>query len=400
MSLDEEVRGVLLEVSDRHDPGAPDVEALVQGGRDRRRRRQNRGLVAVVAAVVLVAGIGAVAGLRGGGAPADRSAERPQPRVVRATTVPWCVPDRDDPGGEELIVGAGAPIKTWCGYAAPDGEGVHWHHAGRTLLVRSNGVYLVADGRLAWLHVTAYGNVVFSHDGRYAAWLVRRHADCRGLELDVFDLASATPVARTVVPAVDCSTVHGIDDLGRVYVDVDGGAPEPRMYDVWAGRWTPVSGLPPGSGPITYVTGRGFAVQREEHVVDADGYRDALPVASVEGVVDGDGRFVDQRPVPIGRGTWSPDRSLVVDQQPEGVVVRPADLSSRVLLDLPGGRFRITSRHVPHTNVQWESPTTVLVSTLDPTGQPSYRCNAVSGACTLLDREGEMALGNGVRPGG
>jgi hypothetical protein len=300
------------------------------------------------------------------------------------------------------VVGVGAPVKTWCGHDAPDGDGALWHHAGRTLLVRSNGVYLVADGRLAWLHETAYGNVVFSQDGRYAAWLVRRHADCRGLELDVYDLASAKPVARSVVPTVDCSIVRGIDDLGRVYVDVEGPrAPDLRMYDVWAGRWTEVTDLPPGTGPVTYVTARGLAVQREELVVEADGYRDALPVASVEGVVDRDGRLVRQRPVPVGRGVWSPGRTLVVDQQPAGVVVRrTGNLDQRLLLDLPPGRFRITSRHVPHTNLQWESPVSVLVATLDPTGQPSYRCDVRTGRCTLLDRAGDMALGIGVQPAG
>ena len=406
MSLDEEVRNALHDTADRHESTAPDVDALMRGGEARRRHRQNRGLVAVVAAVaVVIAGAGVAMGLTGDDSPADRGDGRPSPRVVPASTVPWCVPDLDDPEGEGLIVGAGAPIKTWCRTGAPDGSARLWHHASRTVLVRSNGVYLVADGRLAWLHVASYGNIRFSHDGRYAAWLVRRHADCRGLELAVYDLATTTPVARAVVPAAECSTVHGIDDLGRVYVTVEApGAdvPDVRMYDVWAGRWQHVADLPPGTGDITYVTDRGFAAQRAEHVVGgAEGYRDSLPVASFEGVVDALGRFGQLRPVPIGPGLWSPDRSLVADQQPVGVVVRPSeDLSQGVLLDLPTGRFRITARHVPHTNLQWESPDSLLVSALVPTGPPSYRCNVRTGDCTLLDRNGDMALGNSARPGG
>ena len=41
-----------------------------------------------------------------------------------------------------------------------------------------------------------------------------------------------------------------------------------------------------------------------------------------------------------------------------------------------------------------------IVQEIDPTGQPSYRCNVRTGDCALLDRNGDMALGNSARPGG
>ena len=51
-----------------------------------------------------------------------------------------------------------------------------------------------------------------------------------------------------------------------------------------------------------------------------------------------------KREVPVGRGLWSPDRSLVLEQRPEGVVVLPADdLTTPVVLDLPLDGFRATA---------------------------------------------------------
>jgi hypothetical protein len=111
---------------------------------------------------------------------------------------------------------------------------------------------------------------------------------------------------------------------------------------------------------------------------------------SVEGAVDAAGHFVRQREVPVGTGLWSPDRSLFVEQRPEGVVVRPAaDLTTGVVLDVPGGRLDPASL----TIMQWESPRSVLLSRL-PTAPPAYRCQARSGACEPLRHAGVLALGN------
>ena len=68
-----------------------------------------------------------------------------------------------------------------------------------------------------------------------------------------------------------------------------------------------------GPGLVTYVTADGLAVQIAEHTTAGPG-SDSRPLASVEGSVDTTGRFVPRREVPIGRGRWSPDRSMVADQ--------------------------------------------------------------------------------------
>ncbi len=125
-----------------------------------------------------------------------------------------------------------------------------------------------------------------------------------------------------------------------------------------------------------------------------------MPLASLEGRVDVTGRFVAQREVPIGRGRWSPDRSLVVDQQPEGVVVRSGDLTHRLALDLPPDLFAAREERLPEADLIWESPTSVLAVSGLEAGSPVYSCDVRSGSCERVDRVGQPALGNGAPAGG
>ena len=73
------------------------------------------------------------------------------------------------------------------------------------------------------------------------------------------------------------------------------------------------------------------------------------------------------------------------------IVVRPADdLGTRVMLDLPSSLVDDPTA----TNLQWESPATVLVSTYAPTAGPAYRCDATTGDCGVVNRVGALAMGN------
>ena len=158
--------------------------------------------------------------------------------------------------------------------------------------------------------------------------------------------------------------------------------------------------VPAGHGVITYVTADGFAVQIAEDAISGPDYFASMPLASLEGRVDDAGRFVPLREVPIGRGRWSPDRSLVADQQPEGVVVRSADLARRLALDLPPDLFAARKERLPEVDLIWESPTSVLAVSGLEAGSPVYRCDVRSGSCEQVDRLGQPALGNGAQPGG
>ena len=176
-------------------------------------------------------------------------------------------------------------------------------------------------------------------------------------------------------------------------------APDVRMYDIGHDRWTRVVGLPDTPGrfhSLSYVTADGFAVAAEEHAVATSDHSDVIVLSSIEGRLDNEGRFVQPRPVPVGSGLWSPDRSLVVEQRLEGVAVRSAtDLRVQRLLRLPVDQFRVHPTAILQLNLQWESPHEVLVTRTGPDrDQPVYRCDVGSGACTIIDRDGTIALGN------
>ncbi len=395
MSLDNELREVLAAQADRREGPLPDLVTLRAGGLARRRRRR-LALASSGLAILLVAAVGVGLGVREArttGAPAG------PPAGVGSTGVPWCVPD---PSGGQLVVGEGAPIRTLC-------HAIHeahlWHHSGTTVLVRSGTVQRVADGRLTPLG-TGGEAVRMSHDGRLAAWLgMSGGTNCGLLPLEVYEVATATEVASTAVETEPCGNLAGIDDLGRVYVTAsDGGTGvfDVRTYDTATGEWTRVSGLPqsPGTEFITYVTADGFAVQIAEDVISGPDFRASIPLASLEGRVDDAGRFVPQREVPIGRGRWSPDRSLVADQQPEGVVVRSADLTRRLALDLPRDLFAARPERLPEVDLIWESPTSLLAVSGLQSGSSVYRCDVRSGSCEPVERLGQPALGNGAQPGG
>jgi hypothetical protein len=397
MSLDNELREVLTAQADRREGAAPDIAALRAGGLARRRRRRlalaSSGLAALLLVVV---GVGVAVGNRD-----SRTVEDPAGRAEGAgsTGVPWCVSGAD-PSGQH-IVGEGTPISTLC--HGP--REVHlWHHAGTTILTKNGTTFRVADGELTPLG-SSDGTVRMSHDGRLAAWLGRTGGNCGVLPLEVYEVATATAVAATDVDTEPCGHLAGIDDLGRVYVTAsDGGTGvfDVRMYDTGTGEWTRVSDLPqsPGTEFITYVTADGFAVQIAEDVISGPDFGDSIALASLEGRVDADGRFVPQREVPIGRGRWSPDRSLVADQQPEGVVVRSADLTRRIALDLPRDLFAARPERLPEVDLLWESPTSLLAMSGLQAGSSVYRCDVRSGSCERVDRLGQPALGNGARPGG
>jgi hypothetical protein len=390
MSLDSDLRDMLTEQADRLDGPVPDIVAIRAGGLRMRRRRRSAVVASSGLAVLLSLGVGlGIAAGQRDNAAGDLPVGQPS-GASTSTEVPWCVPD---PGGGQRILGEGAPIRTLCHEIH---EGRLWHHAGTTVLVRSGTVQRVADGRVTPLG-TGDGNVSMSHDGRLVAWL-----SCGVHPLEVYEVATATRVATTEVDSASCGHVAGIDDLGRVYVTVDDqtGVLDVRMYDIRRREWSQVVGLPVDGGTVTYVTADGFALQSEKVVVTAPGYGDTLPVASVEGRVDDAGRFVPQREVPIGRGRWSPDRSLVVDQQAEGVVVHSADLTTRVVLDLPTASFTRTADRLPDSDFLWESPTAVLAVGDIARGSRVYRCDVRSGTCELVDRPGWPPFGNNALVGG
>ena len=394
MSLDNELRDVLAAQADRREGPMPDLAALRAGGLARRRRRRLALASSGLAALLVVAvGVGVGVGLRDAGTKEDPAGP---PAGVGSTEVPWCVPD---PSGGQLIVGEGAPIRTLC--HGP--RGVHlWHHEGTTILTKDGTTFRVAAGRLTPLGTSGY--VSMSHDGLLAALLSPTgSSNCGVFALTVYEVATATEVARTEIETVSCGHLAGIDDLGRVYVtvhDVDWGVLDVRMYDTRRHEWSQVVGVPTDGGGITYVTADGFAVQIAEDVVSGPDFRASIPLASLEGRVDEGGRFLPQREVPIGRGRWSPDRSLVADQQPEGVVVRSADLTRRLALDLPGDLFAARPERLPEVDLIWESPTSLLAVSGLQAGSSVYRCDVRSGSCERVDRLGQPALGDSAQPGG
>jgi hypothetical protein len=392
MSLDQQLSVALAERADRLDAPMPDIGAVLAGGGRRQRRRVQR-LVAAIAAVAVV--VTAAAGLTWRGSRASGDPDQPAPEIARASDPVWCV---TDPDRGEMIVGVGEPVKTPCRFGGEDWHVHLWHHAGTTLLTY-RGLHRVDDGHLTYL---AAGSefVRMSHDGRYATWT----PGCTTLE--VYEVATGTRLAMTRTGATGCLHVEGIDDRGRVYMTVDHDEAvrdlDVRMYDVWASRWTRVVGLPEGAGRfgfLNYVTADGIAVPAEQYVV-ANSF--SVGLSSIEGRVDSGGRFFGVQRVPVGRGLWSPDRTLVVEHRPEGVVVRPAaKLDASVLLDLLEDQFNGNHYVFPDLNLQWESPTSVLVTHLYPDAtQPVYRCDANSGACDLVDHPGVLALGNNAQPGG
>ena len=394
MSLDNELREVLAAQADRREGPLPDLAALRAGGLARRRRRR-LALASSGLAILLVAAVGVGLGVREArttGDPAGR------PSGVGSTGVPWCVPD---PSGGQLIVGEGAPIRTLC-------HAIHeahlWHHAGTTILTKNGTTFRVADGRLTPLG-TGGEAVSMSHDGRLAASLgdSTGRTNCGLLPLEVYEVATATQVASTEVETVSCGHLAGIDDLGRVYVtvhDVERACSTCGCTTRAATSGARSLASPPTAAGITYVTADGFAVQIAEDVVSGPDFRASIPLASLEGRVDAEGRFLPQREVPIGRGRWSPDRSLVADQQPEGIVVRSADLTRRLALDLPRDLFAARPERLPEVDLIWESPTSLLAVSGLQAGSSVYRCDVRSGSCERVDRLGQPALGNGAQPGG
>ena len=365
-----------------------------------RRRRAAAATLATAAGAAAALAI-TVAALPGSGDRSQEPVDRPTPTPITTTGVAWCVPDPGDRDAEEWIVGAGPRVQAWCSYFGGHRSWLH-HQAGSTIL-RSGvdgRVYRVADGRLTPL--TSAGTpgsagVWFSHDGRYAVLHRTPLGPCGRptLFLSVHEVATAEEVAATEIPADTslCYTTAGIDDLGRVYVVVfDEGAPHRYqrvlMYDLWADHWAEVTGMPAGTGhaPISYFTADGFAVPTEDFWADRPSMFVAL--ASVEGVVDSQGRFTASRGVPVGGGSWSPDRSHVVESRPEGVVARPAtDLNAAVILDLPAVEFW-------DWGFQWESPSSVLATRGTVDEPPTYRCDVRTGACQLLGRAGAPAVGS------
>ena len=402
MTLESELRAALGEQADRRDGPAPDLSAIRAGGLTLRRRRRRLVVASSVLAVLLLvgAGLGLAAGVRET-RDTDHSSGSAS-GVGVSTGVPWCVPDEERNGGQ-VIVGVGAPVRTVC---RADQSVSLWHHAGTTVLTRHGTTYRVADGRLTPLG-HRYGNVVMSHDGRLAAWLdlSTSGTNCGVLPMEVYEVATVTEVAMTQVEAEGCAHLAGIDDLGRVYVATAEDRPgvlDVRMFDTRTRQWTRVLDVPAPSryGVITYVTADGFAVQIAEHTTSLPYDSATRPLASLEGRVDTAGRFVPEREVPIGRARWSPDRSHVVDQQPEGVVMRSADLTRRLAFDLPPDLFAAQVERLPEADLIWESPTSVLAVSGLEAGATVYRCDVRSGSCERVDRLGHPALGNGAQPRG
>jgi hypothetical protein len=304
-------------------------------------------------------------------------------------------------------VGAGPPVKTWCSYSPRGSDGSlpfnarrqRWliSHAGSTLLVTSSYLYRVADGELTYLGPS--GRPVLSHDGRYVAV---SGGECEEA-LSVYRVATAEKVAQTKVPglASGCATLGGWDDLGRVYVNDDGGyGKQPldlQMYDTRNDRWLPVTGLPRvvGRGPtgVSYFTANGFAATVDERWFKTEGGESEVLLSSIEGVVDAAGRFTRERWVPIGRGHWSADRSLVAEQRLEGVFVRrAADLTSPVRLDLPARAYGgpVAAGFPGATGIEWVSSPRVLVNSM--VDGSVYSCETRTGSCARFRPPGSPSF--------
>ena len=314
---------------------------------------------------------------------------------AQSVGVPSCVTDPNDYMAQEVIVGAGTPIKAWCTYqnSRDPGRGSYLlHQAGSTILSTGGEVYRVADGRRTFL---AEGfRPHFSHDGRYL--VLQGGEQCGpGISFSVYKIATGAQISTTAAEVGNrCVSPDGIDDLGRVYVTVShegvSGEARPeeiRMYDTRSDQWTRVVGVPASADwPwITYVTTNGIAVESEVLVVDGNRFA----ATSIEGVVDARGRLGLQREVPVGfTAVWSPDRSLVVESRPVGVVVlAAADMSKPVKLDLSADQFAWTDGP-KWSIVQWVSPRSVLVQNED---NLAYRCDVESAACEVLRIPGRMA---------
>jgi hypothetical protein len=410
-------------------PPRSEVEDAVIEEARRRARRRRRTYASAAAAVVVVAataittldntpptrGTTAAGTSDTGGSPGVVDT----PRDVGLAGVPWCVPDPVDPDRAERIVGAGPPVKTWCSYRPRGSDGSQpfnehrqrWliYHAGSTILVTDSHIYRVADGKLT--NLGPQGDFKLSHDGRYLA--VSR-GEC-GEVLSIYRVATAEKLAQTTVPglASGCATLAGLDDQGRVYLNDDSGRDQQpldlQMYDMRNHQWHPVTGLPrvPGYaaersteleqlGPtsISYFTANGFAVTVDERRFNTEGGESEVRLSSVEGVVDVTGRFTWERWVSIGRGLWSPDRSLVAEQRLEGVFVRSAaDTTTRVMLDLPAEQYGgpVAAGFAGATGIEWVSGHTVLVNSM--VYGSVYRCEARTGSCTRIRPPGFPSFG-------
>jgi hypothetical protein len=409
---------LIPELPELTEPPRPDVDdSVIREARRRARRRRRRYALTVVVLAVATLGLAVFADLGSQpSSPGTATADAPElgaPVEGEFHRVAWCVPDpagKEDPIlGEEFVVGAGPEVKTWCsfnpGADAPPScpspcrvwDAARANHlfqiGGTTILAKMGGTYLVADGQLTRLGDSS--NLGISHNGNY---LATTSGQCGEVNLQLRDVASTHVVATSVVPDLEglCARIGGIDDAGRVYLRVyveDRDTRAVLMYDARSDRWASLSNVPRVDGripDITYVTDTGIAVGRESRRDAGGGW---VALSSIEGDVDSSGRFTAQRQVPVGAGVWSPDRSFVAEARFEGVVVRPAaDLGQRVLLQLPGPAR-------PGANIQWASPTSVLVKKFDEDSS-TYRCDIRSGDCKVVHRDGVMALGENAWYGG
>lgn len=374
MNLDQRLTEAMMAAADLHAPPAPDLDRLLAGGRRRQRQRDVRRvtLAAITAAVLAVATPFAVGALRHQ-QPVQPTA--PEHQLVTdlpvgaPPAIPYCY-------GDGTVMASGHSIRARCD--------VLIHRGDATLLATPQGLDLLRDGRRTLLDGrpwTAWFPAM-SRDGRYAAWLTPRPHSKGAGELLVFDLASGRQIADEPIPSAH-GWVPGIDDLGRVYVELFHGGV--LAYDIGSGSTVQVRGLPSrvtDGARIRFITADGFGMQT--HSASRD---------EVVGLVTDDGRFASQRAVTQGWSVYSPDSSRFVQDTGHGLATFDASgADGPVALHLPptGG---------PLWYPVWETDDSLLVefdpnaigSTIEgsngdraPAGSTYLlRCSATTGECEV-----------------
>ena len=399
MNLDQELRSVLQQESERHEAPLPDVDALWASGRARRRRQRVIQIaVGAVVAVVVSSALAVAESQRLSGGD-ENPAERPTPSPTvklpagAPPQIPYCSKATTTSPREILHVD-GHDLAIWCVYRdfpQPRHHTYLWHHAERTIVESLNGVQVVTGEGAVRISTIGHPGIRISGDGRYVAWLTAYGNPGLGDDLTVYDLDEGHEVVTTPTPADTDSPswqrVEAIDELGRVYAIT--GDETIWMYDIAEASWTQVQGMPedlvvPGWYGLSYPTDDGFAVLVRESSASE-------PVGrSVEGQVTPDGQFVPVREVPIGVASWSPDRSQFLQLTAEGFWVQPADdFDAKVVLDLP---LPEDDPRKVIWDAQWESASTVLLTVMaqeeggsaDPDTTTVVRCFTESGDCERL----------------
>jgi DNA-directed RNA polymerase specialized sigma24 family protein len=325
---DLDLENALRGAAESHVGVVPDLVGLAADGTRRRGARAvRRRLVGLACAAVVAAVPFAVDPGTARSEEPPVAAPSPAPlRTVEALPLgdPPSIPSCD---GANRIVLADGPVAAPCGVMIPRG--------GSTLHLSRDGVGLLADGRLRPLDRRSSTSWFpsLSHDGRWAAWVVRAPHQPDGAALLVVDLAGGGQVTEVPWHTRD-GWVPGIDDLGRVYF-VDFGTGEVTAHDLRTRETFRVTQVPPHSrSSVRFVTADGFGTHPWTLRVDSRIGVEGATAVTV-GTVTADGRFTQQHAVDRDWTTFSPDRSRAVHETADGFVVSGRGDGEDVRLALP-----------------------------------------------------------------